>query len=399
MDIRKNTLRDILDPNSKIESEISRLFIAILGGGAVSTISKLSRYGSKRSFDQALYKQGCLSLFSSNIIEPLRDNETAQTLLSYAHVDIQEDTWKTMGSLPLIVEALGFRIYGSEVSKNVYGIAQIFDSYSYKDIIEFVEISSSSVLKRIQHVETPENLSASSRKDEEEVGYWKEELNKAVNKLEAIAQSEKYEKQGIIKILKRLIEISCKKKMVYYLPNIVPQMATCYYYLGAYVDCIAMFDFAFSAAKYTNNPSRRKHFTTTWIASSVRRILCSNPEYFVENPDDFEEMYNLVKSFNRKAFYDYQYSTEIAIQSLWNLCYLELSLIVSYRKTKLEDYNKRIDAACDRLDELIHVIKRKSVDFSGTIKSQVLQDLDVVSKDLLSLTNDFVDLSHQLRNL
>ena len=67
MEIRKKTIKEILDPTSKIENNISKLFLEILGGKSISSVCQLSHYRTKRSFDQALYQQGCLDLFNSNI--------------------------------------------------------------------------------------------------------------------------------------------------------------------------------------------------------------------------------------------------------------------------------------------------------------------------------------------
>ena len=394
MEIRKKTIKEILDPTSKIENNISKLFLEILGGKSISSVCQLSHYRTKRSFDQALYQQGCLDLFNSNIISPLKQHNAALNLLS--NINIEDNSWKKMGVLPTIVDNLGFRIHGSKVSPNIYNIIQNLECYQYKDIIDFVEISSSSVMSRIVKISDPENLSSSSQKDIEEIKYWESELRKVESKLDKFIQSQEYTSSDIIEILKRSIDISCKKNMIYYLPRIILRMATCYYYIGAYVDGVAMFDFAFSVAKYTKNPLKCKYLSSTWIASSLGKILLENSNYFSSNQNEFDDLYDAIKSFNRKAFEDYCYSEEIEIHPMWNLCYLEISLVSIYHQTALQDYDRRMNLATDRLFDLIHVIKRKKTNFSNAIKAEIIQDFSKVSEDKSRFTDDFMNLFHQL---
>jgi hypothetical protein len=397
MGIRKKTMKEILDPTSKIDSNISKLFLDILEGKSISTVCQLSHYATKRSFDQALYQQGCLNLFSCNIIYPLQKNEVALELTR--SINIEDDRWKKMSNLPSIVDELGFRIHGSKVSQNIYGIVQKLECYQYTDIIEFVEISSSSVLRRILKIDAPEDLSNSNLKDNEEINYWDSELKKVENQIDKTIQSPLFDNSYIIEILKRLIDISCKKNMVYYLPRIVLRMATCYYYIGAYTDSIAMFDFGFSIAKYTKNSIRCQYLASTWIASSIGKILCLHTHYFAENRNEFDEMYDTVKYFNRKAFEDYYHFDRIEIQPMWNLCYLELSLASSYHKTEIEKYEHRMNLAVDRLYDLIHIIKRKKTNFSESIKSEIIQDFRKLSKNMSKISDDFIDLFHQFSSL
>ena len=397
MQIRKKTIKDILDPTSKIDTNVSKLFLDILGGKSISAVCQLSHYTTKRSFDQALYQQGCLDLFSCNIIYPLKKNKVARYLIP--NINIEDNGWKKMGALPSIVDNLGFRIHGTKVSSNIYSIIQKIESYRYRDIVEFVEISSSFILNKILRISSPEDLSNSSQKDSEEIEYWDLELRKAEKKLDKLIQLQEYSNLDIIKILKRLIEISHKKNIVYYLPRLILRIATCYYYIGAYTDGIAMFDFGFSIAKYTKNPTKCKYLSSTWIASSIGKILFYNPTYFTSNQNEFDEMYDAVKSFNRKSFEDYSYSEEIEIHPLWNLCYLELSLVSSYHQTALQDYDRRMNLATDRLFDLIHVIKRKKTNFSKATKSEIIQDFSKISEGKSKFTDDFMNLFQQLCSL
>jgi hypothetical protein len=400
MAIRKKAMKDILDPASKIDTNILGLFIDILAGRPVSTVYQKSHYATKRSFDQGLHQQGCFNLFNSNIVTPLLINENVCNSLGDACVCIKDNSWRKMGNLPVIVDTLGFGIYGQKISQEVYNIIQNLETYHYKDVVEFVKISSSSVLKLISRIDKPESLSRSHQKDWDEIGHWQLELSKIEHRLDSIVKlGDKINHQDILEILENLIYICCDKKMVYDLPIISFRMASCYYYLGAYVDCIMMFDFGFSVAKYTKNPGKGKYLAATWIASSVRKILCSHTNYFIENPNDFDVMYDTVKSFNRNAFEDYRYAPELAIQPMWNLCYLELALIGSYQKTSMENYHHRMNLATDRLYELIHCVKRKNTNFSKTIKSEIIEDLEKISGNVLKYTDDFLDLFNQFCNL
>jgi hypothetical protein len=182
-------------------------------------------------------------------------------------------------------------------------------------------------------------------------------------------------------------------------------MGTCYYYIGAYVDCIAMFDFAISVAKYSGDSKKQNHLASTWIASSIRSILCNRIDYFVGKSEKLEVIYQLIKDFNRRAFEDYQYSSEIKVEPMWNLCYLELSLILSCHEIGVRDFTNQINTACDRLYELISNITRKNTNFSGGVKNDIIDDLDKISNEIRyktgisNMSNDFISLSEQLRNL
>lgn len=412
MKFREKTLKEILNlkPKSsyKIDYDDSNIFMDILRGEPISNILKQSNYSTKRSFDTAICQKGLFDLLDSKIISPLDGNKTAQTLLDFNSIEIEDKKWKKIGNLPFIIDSLGFRIHSSEIDQSTYSIFQDLDSYQYNSIIDFVEISSSSVLKRIEKIDKPEHF---MEKDKEKISYWREELEKSLDILDVIIRLKKdgdlsfKNIKDIIGILKRLIEISCDYKMVYCLPNILRRIGTCYYYIGAYVDCIAIFDFAISVAKYSENSKRQRHVSSTWIASSIRKILCDRTDYFIEKPEKFELTYQLIKNFNRRAFEDYQYSSEIKIEPMWNLCYLELSLISSYHKMGINNSAAQINKACDRLHELIGNIRRKSTNYSGNVQYNIIQDLDTISNDIrhetetLNTSNDFISLSEQLRNL
>jgi tetratricopeptide (TPR) repeat protein len=409
MTFRKKTLEDILDLKSKSspgnDYDDSDIFIDILCGKPISNILKQSKYSTKRSFDTAIYQKNFFDVFNSKIIYPLHGNKTAQNLLDSNNIEIEGNKWKKTSNLSSIIDSLGFRIYSSGIEQNIYNIFQDLDSYQYKSIVNFVEISSSSILKRIKNIDKPDNF---NKKDKEEIDYWKKEVGKSLKDLDMLVKLEKHgdrsfeNTQAIIKVLERLIEISCDKKMVYCLPHILRRIATCYYHIGAYVDCIAMFDFATEIAKQSEDSKRQNHIASTWIASSIREILCSHTDYFVENIEKFEVIYQLVKNFNRRAFEDHQYSSEVKIEPMWNLCYLELSLISTYHKTGVHNSTARINAACDRLYELIGNIKRKNTNFSGDIKDDIIKDLNEISNNIrrkTNMSNDFISLCEQLRTL
>jgi tetratricopeptide (TPR) repeat protein len=411
MEFREKTLKDILGlkpkSSSKIDYDDSNIFMDILRGEPIPKILKQSNYSTKRSLDTAIHQKKLFPLLDSKIIFPLHGNKIAQTLLDFNSIDIKDKKWKKISNLPSIIDSLGFRVHSSEIDQSTYSIFQDLDFYQYKNIIDFVENSSSSVLKRIEKIDKSEHL---IEKDKDKIDYWREELQIPLDKLDKITRLENDGNlsfkniEDIIEILKRLIEISCDYKMVYCLPNVLRRIGTCYYYIGAYVDCIAIFDFAISVAKYSENPKKQKHLASTWIASSIRKIF-DRTDYFIEKPEKFELAYQLVKNLNRRAFEDYQYSSEIKIEPMWNLCYLELSLISSYHKMGINNSTDQVSKACDRLYEFIGNIKRKSTNYSGNVKYDIIKDLDAISNDIrhetemLNMSNDFISLSEQLRNL
>jgi hypothetical protein len=405
--LRKQVLKSILDPNSKLDDDFLEILMAIFSGQAAATAC-LANYSSKRSFDTALSRKGVFNLFESNIINPLRGNQTARLLLQGTHLEdkpleLDDKSWKKSSNLAFIIDVLGFNIFGLTIDEGKYSVIQSVDGYKYSSIVEFVEISSSSVLRRIgmldkrDKIPSLETIKPAEIKLLDEIKKCNDIVKKSVAQLDKLDKS--MEKNKIIEILKELIDIACAKNMAYYIPTIIMRIATCYYHIGAYADCIAMFDFGFDVANDTSNPTRRKYLASHWIASSARHMLSVYPDYFTRNPEEFEKIYELVKEFNRKSFYDYQTSEEILIPPMWNLCCLELYLMDTYRGTSLEFYKVRMSLAADRLYELIQCIKRKKTNFSKEVKSEIIRNLDSFPKDMLDSNEDFVDLCNQLRNL
>jgi hypothetical protein len=71
----------------------------------------------------------------------------------------------------------------------------------------------------------------------------------------------------------------------------------------------------------------------------------------------------------------------------------------------IDNSTDQVSKACDRLYEFIGNIKRKSTNYSGNVKYDVIKDLDVISNnirhetEMLNMSNDFISLSEQLRTL
>jgi hypothetical protein len=270
-------------------------------------------------------------------------------------------------------QKLGFFVWcEGNLPSRLYSLLEIVDKYHYREkITVFTALNSATIIEKIREA-NPESP-AGSHFSHLNFNQIDSEIRELVEDFDQAKDESDW-----IKVLKAFAEIASTPGVTLRRPELLQDIAKCYYRLGAFTDCISVLDYALSLAHLAVNPAWYKYGVYVWLASGIRSILCnpSNVQHFTENLRDLQYLAEQVKGFNVMAYRCHQPTPAKIkrIEALWNVFYLTPALHMAYDKTKACGSIDKIETAYNDLRELVMAVEQEETNFSR-YTSGILEDV------------------------